>query len=176
MARITPIDVIKGISGKYGNGSNDYFATNTSSNRIRLAKYLNKPTGPATPDQLAQMETFGNQQKMAAAWLRANRPSEENGPDGTEAYQEAQALKKLAHLSNVRQIVLKYMDEDGNVTLPASGASTPPANSGSTPGSGSAPAGGGSQAPSGGASNGTSGGSQAPSGGDTGESGDGGGD
>ena len=174
MARITPIDVIKGISGKYGNGSNDYFATNTSSNRIHLAKYLNKPTGPATPEQLAQMEAFGNQQKMAAAWLRANRPSESNGPKGTEAYQEAQALKKLAHLSNVRQIVLKYMDEDGNVTRPASGTSTPPANSGSTPGSGSAPAGGGSgsgsQAPSGS-------GSQAPSGGgsDTGGS-DGGGD
>ena len=168
MARITPIDVIKGISGKYGNGSNDYFATNTSSNRIHLAKYLNKPTGPATPEQLAQMEAFGNQQKMAAAWLRANRPSEENGPKGTEAYQEAQALKKQAHLSNVRQIVLKYMDESGNVTLPASsgsGTSTPPANSGSAPGSGSAPAGGGSGS-----------GSQTPSGGDTGESGDGGGD
>ena len=130
MARITPIDVIKGISGKYGRGSNDYFATNTSSNRIHLAKYLNKPTGPATPEQLAQMEAFGNQQKMAAAWLRANRPSEENGPKGTEAYQEAQALKKQAHLSNVRQIVLKYMDEEGNVTLPSTGTTiggtTPP--------------------------------------------------
>ena len=171
MARITPIDVIKGISGKYGNGSNDYFATNTSSNRIHLAKYLNKPTGPATPEQLAQMEAFGNQQKMAAAWLRANRPSEANGPKGTEAYQAAQALKKQAHLSNVRQIVLKYMDEDGNVTLPASsgsGISTPPANSGS--GSTSSGSSGGSQAPSGS-------GSQAPSGGgsDT-DGGDGGGD
>ena len=174
MARITPIDVIKGISGKYGNGSNDYFATNTSSNRIHLAKYLNKPTGPATPEQLAQMEAFGNQQKMAAAWLRANRPSEENGPKGTEAYQEAQALKKLAHLSNVRQIVLKYMDESGNVTLPASGTSTPPANSGSGS-SNSGGASGGSQAPSGGSSSSGSG-SQAPSGSDTDESGDGGGD
>ena len=177
MARSTPIDVIKGISGKYGNGSNDYFATNTSSNRIHLAKYLNKPTGPATPEHLAQMEAFGNQQKMAAAWLRANRPSEENGPKGTEAYQEAQALKKLAHLSNVRQIVLKYMDESGNVTLPASGTSTPPANSGSSSGGSQAPSGGssssgGSQAPSGS-------GSQIPSGGGSGssdDSGDGGGD
>ena len=164
MARIKPIDVIKGISGKYGSGTNDYFATNSSSNRIHLAKYLNKPTGPATPAQVAQMTAFGTQQKLAAAWLRANRPSEENGENGTAAYQEAQALKKQAHLSNVRQIVLKYMDADGNVTLPASGTSTPPANSGSTPGSGSAPAGGGS-------------GSQAPSGGgsDT-DGGDGGGD
>ena len=174
MARITPIDVIKGISGKYGNGSNDYFATNTSSNRIHLAKYLNKPTGPATPEQLAQMEAFGNQQKMAAAWLRANRPSEENGPKGTEAYQEAQALKKQAHLSNVRQIVLKYMDEDGNVTLPASGTSTPPANSGSTPGSGSGSS-GGSQTPSGSGSQTPSGGGSGsnPSGGSQGGSSDG---
>ena len=176
MARIKPIDVIKGISGKYGSGTNDYFATNSSSNRIHLAKYLNKPTGPATPAQVAQMTAFGTQQKLAAAWLRANRPSEENGENGTAAYQEAQALKKQAHLSHVRQIVLKYMDAEGNVTLPASGTSTPPANSGSTPGSGSGSS-GGSQTPSGGGSQNPSGsGSQNPSGGDTGESGDGGGD
>lgn len=135
MARITPIDVIKSISGKYGSGSSDYFATNTSSNRIHLAKYLNKPTAPATPQQLAQMQTFAQQQKMAAAWLRANRPSEENGTKGTEAYQEAQELKKLAHLSNVRQIVLKYMDAEGNVTLPITGITnggyTPPTDGGS---------------------------------------------
>ena len=151
MARITPIDVIKGISGKYGSGSSDYFATNTSSNRIHLAKYLNKPTGPATEMQLAQMQIFGKQQKMAAAWLRANRPSEENGNKGTEAYQEAQALKKQAHLSNVRQIVLKYMDEEGNVTLPASGTTnggyTPPDNSGPESGGGSATPGDGDLEP-----------------------------
>ena len=160
MARIKPIDVIKGISGKDGSGTNDYFATNSSSNRIHLAKYLNKPTGPATPAQVAQMTAFGTQQKLAAAWLRANRPSEENGENGTAAYQEAQALKKQAHLSNVRQIVLKYMDAEGNVTLPASsgsGTSTPPANSGSSSGGSQAPSGGGSGSnPSGGSQGGSS--------------------
>ena len=128
---------------------------NSSSNRIHLAKYLNKPTGPATELQVAQMKAFATQQKMAAAWLRANRPSEENGPKGTEAYQEAQALKKLAHLSNIRQIVLKYMDEEGNVTLPASGTTnggyTPPTDSGSNPEG----AGGGSGNDSGSGSTGT---------------------
>ena len=159
MARIKPIDVIKGISGKYGSGTNDYFATNSSSNRIHLAKYLNKPTGPATPAQVAQMTAFGTQQKLAAAWLRANRPSEENGENGTAAYQEAQALKKQAHLSNVRQIVLKYMDADGNVTLPSTGTTSAPAipDSGSDSGSGSQP--GGSQTPSGGGSGSQGGGS-----------------
>ena len=163
MARIKPIDVIKGISGKYGSGTNDYFATNSSSNRIHLAKYLNKPTGPATPAQVAQMTAFGTQQKLAAAWLRANRPSEENGENGTAAYQEAQALKKQAHLSNVRQIVLKYMDADGNVTLPSTGTSSAPAipdssGSGSDSGSGSqTPSGGGSGSnPSGGSQGGSS--------------------
>ena len=173
MARIKPIDVIKGISGKYGSGTNDYFATNSSSNRIHLAKYLNKPTGPATPAQVAQMTAFGTQQKLAAAWLRANRPSEENGENGTAAYQEAQALKKQAHLSNVRQIVLKYMDAEGNVTLPASsgsGTSTPPANSGSSSGGSQAPSGGGSQNPSG------SGSQTPPAGGSETDGGDGGGD
>ena len=115
MARITPIDVIKGISGKYGSGSNEYFTINSSSNRIHLAKYLNKPTGPATELLVAQMKDFATQQKMAAAWLRTNRSSEENSPKGTEAYQEAQALKKFSPRRNVRQIVLKYMDEEGNI-------------------------------------------------------------
>ena len=115
MARITPINVIKGISGKYGSGSNEYFTINFSSNRIHLAKYLNKPTGPATELQVTQMKDFATQQKMAAAWLRTNRSSEENGPKGTEAYQEAQALKKFSPRRNVRQIVLKYMDEEGNI-------------------------------------------------------------
>ena len=168
MARIKPIDVIKGISGKYGSGTNDYFATNSSSNRIHLAKYLNKPTGPATPAQVAQMTAFGIQQKLAAAWLRANRPSEENGENGTAAYQEAQALKKQAHLSNVRQIVLKYMDAEGNVTLPSTGTTSAPAipDTGSDSGSGS-------QTPSGGGS--TSGGSNSGSGSQGGSSdGDGG--
>ena len=136
MARITPIDVIKGISGKYGSGSSDYFATNSSSNRIHLAKYLNKPTTPATQEQLDQMQRFGNQQRMAAAWLRANRPSTENGDKGTEAYQLAQSLKKSYRMSNVRQVVLKYMDQDGNVNLPTAGSTTvtPPSDSGSDTG------------------------------------------
>ena len=122
--------------------------------------------GEAT-EQVAQMTAFGTQQKLAAAWLRANRPSEENGENGTAAYQEAQALKKQAHLSNVRQIVLKYMDADGNVTLPSTGTTSAPAipDTGSDSGSGS-------QTPSGSQPGGGSG-SQGGSGGSTGGSSDG---
>ena len=132
MARITPIDVIKGISGKYGSGSSDYFATNRSSNRIHLAKYLNKPAGPMTEAQVRQTQLFATQQKMAAAWLRANRPSTDNGTKGTEAYQTAQRIKRQLCLSNVRQVILKYMDADGTVTLPDGSVTVTPSG-GTTP-------------------------------------------
>ena len=42
MAKITPIDIIKGVSGKFGGGnSKEYFATNKCSYRIHLAKRFN---------------------------------------------------------------------------------------------------------------------------------------
>ena len=42
MAKITPIDIIKGISGKFGGGnSKEYLATNKCSYRIHLAKRVN---------------------------------------------------------------------------------------------------------------------------------------
>lgn len=161
MAIVKPIDVIKGISGKYGSGSSDYFATNTSSNVIRLAKYLNKPTGDPTPSQKAQMEKFAIQAKMASAWLRANHPSTENGDKGTEAYQEAQAIKRQLHLSNVRQVVIKFMDAEGNVTLPSTGTTSGGAiDSGGGSGSDSGSGSGGSDSGSGGSDSG--GGSDLP--------------
>ena len=120
MAKITPIDVIKGISGKYGSGSKDYFATNKSSNQVRLAKLAHPYKGPATEKQLAHQAQFTARQVAASAWLNANKPSEKNGAKGTEAYQLAQKLKKALHLSNIVQVVHKYMDEEGKVKLPTS--------------------------------------------------------
>lgn len=48
MAKITAIDVIKGISGKFGGNANEYFATNKSSYNIHLAKFAHPYKGPAT--------------------------------------------------------------------------------------------------------------------------------
>ena len=75
MAKIIPIDVIKGISGKYGNKSSDYFATNRSSNQIHLAKIINPYQGPPTEKQKAQQAKFAARQVVSTAWLNANRPS-----------------------------------------------------------------------------------------------------
>ena len=115
MARITPIDVIKGISGKYGNNSNDYFATNSSSNKIHLAKFANPYKGPATEKQLAQREKFATKQAACTAWLNTNRPSEKNGQKGTTDYQRVQKLKRAFAFSNINQVIYKYMDDKGNI-------------------------------------------------------------
>ena len=74
MAVITPIDVIAGISGKYGSNSSDYFSTNSSSGQIHLAKYKNKPTGEPTEAQTLHRQMFGKQMRQVNAWLLANRP------------------------------------------------------------------------------------------------------
>ena len=127
MARITPIDVIKGISGKYGGNSNDYFATNKSSSKIRLAKYANPYTGPSTEAQVAQRMKFAERQMAVSAWLKANKPSEANGMKGTAAYQWAQKMKKSMALSSITQVLYKYLDEENNIVLPeGAGASTEP--------------------------------------------------
>ena len=140
MAKITPIDVIKGISGKYGGNSNDYFATNTSSNKIHLAKLKNPYKGPFTEKQLAQQEVFAARQAALSAWLVANRPSAENGEKGTEAYQYAQKLKRAYAMSNINQVLLKYMDDKYVITLPAGAGSS---NQPSTGGGSGSPSGGG---------------------------------
>ena len=147
MAKITPIDVIKGISGKYRGNSNDYLATNTSSNQIHLANLKNPYKGPFTDKQLAQQEVFAARQAALSAWLVANRPSAENGEKGTEAYQYAQKLKRAYAMSNINQVLLKHMDDKYVITLPAGAGSS---NQPST--------GGGSGSTSGGSNSGGSGG------------------
>ncbi len=118
MAKIIPIDVIKGISGKYGKDSDTYFATNSSSNKIRIAKLAHPYKGPATDKQLAQQEKFTARQAAATAWLNANKPSPANGEKGTEAYQYALRLKKAYRLSNINQVLFKHMDDKNTITLP----------------------------------------------------------
>ena len=127
MARITPIDVIKGISGKYGGNSNDYFATNKSSSKIHLAKFANPYTGPSTEKQVAQRMKFTERQMAITAWLNANKPSETNGSKGTALYQQVQKMKRAMCLSNVNQVLYKYLNEENNIVLPeGAGASTEP--------------------------------------------------
>ena len=143
MAKITPIDVIKGISGKYGGNSNDYFATNKSSNKVHLAKLANPYQGPYTEKQMAQREKFTTRQAVVTQWLNANKPSEANGEKGTAAYQYVQKLKRNLALSTISQVLYKYLDEEYNIVLPeGAGASTEPTESSEPSGGGSSDEGG----------------------------------
>ena len=116
MAKITPIDIIKGVSGKFGGNSREYFATNKTSYNIYFAKRVNDYQGPATEKQLEIRDRFKRKQKAVADWLRANRPV--NGRPATEAYRVALALKYRYKFSSINQVIYKYLNEDLQVVLP----------------------------------------------------------
>ena len=119
MAKITQIDVVKGISGKFGGHANEYFATNKYSGKIHLAKISNPYKGEASERQAEIQAQFALKAKAANKWLNDNKPSETNGVKGTEVYQLCQELRKSYGLSNIRQVVYKYMDEDGKISIPS---------------------------------------------------------
>ena len=118
MARITSIDIINGISGKYGKDADFYFATNTSSGKIRISRLPKPSHRPPTEKQKKQRSRFAARHASLTAWLNANKPSELNGPRGTEAYQHVQQLKRQLGFSLINQVLLKYMDENNVIRLP----------------------------------------------------------
>ena len=158
MAKITPIDIIKGVSGKFGGNSREYFATNKTSYNIYFAKRVNDFQGPATQKQLEIRDRFKRKQKAVADWLRANRPV--SGRPATEAYRVALALKYRYKFSSINQVIHKYLNDDLQVVLPNVGsdngdapnpAPSQPGNKPSGSDSGSnKPSGGGSQVGGGG--------------------------
>ena len=147
MAKITPIDIIKGVSGKFGGNSREYFATNKTSYNIYFAKRVNDFQGPATEKQLEIRDRFKRKQKAVADWLRANRPV--NGRPATEAYRVALALKYRYKFSSINQVIYKYLNEDLQVVLPNTGSDNGDAPNPAPSQPGNKPSGG---SPSGGAS------------------------
>ena len=147
MAKITPIDIIKGVSGKFGGNSREYFATNKTSYNIYFAKRVNDYQGPATEKQLEIRDRFKRKQKAVADWLRANRPV--NGRPATEAYRVALALKYRYKFSSINQVIYKYLNEDLQVVLPNTGSDNGDAPKPTPSQPGNKPSGG---SPSGGAS------------------------
>ena len=116
--KIIPIDIIKGMSGKVCQHSDTYVSLNGSSGKMHTGKRCHPYTGPATDKQIAQQLAFKARSEKATAWLLANRPSATNGPKGTAAYQQAESIKKALQLSNIRQVICRYMDASGKVSLP----------------------------------------------------------
>ena len=145
MAKITPIDIIKGVSGKFGGNSKEYFATNKTSYNIYFAKRVNDFQGPATQKQLEIRDRFKAKQKAVTDWLRANRPV--SGRPATEAYRVALALKYRYKFSSINQVIHKYLNDDLQVVLPnvGSGSDNGDAPNPAPSQPGNKPSGGGSQ-------------------------------
>ena len=148
MAKITPIDIIKGVSGKFGGNSREYFATNKTSYNIYFAKRVNDFQGPATQKQLEIRDRFKRKQKAVADWLRANRPV--SGRPATEAYRVALALKYRYKFSSINQVIHKYLNDDLQVVLPNTGSDNGDAPNPAPSQPGNKPSGGGSQVGGGG--------------------------
>ena len=148
MAKITPIDIIKGVSGKFGGNSREYFATNKTSYNIYFAKRVNEFKGPATQKQLEIRDLFKRKQKAVADWLRANRPM--SGRPATEAYRVALALKYRYKFSSINQVIHKYLNDDLQVVLPNVGNGNGDAPNPAPSQPGNKPSGGGSQVGGGG--------------------------
>ena len=148
MAKITPIDIIKGVSGKFGGNSREYFATNKTSYNIYFAKRVNDFQGPATQKQLEIRDRFKRKQKAVADWLRANRPV--SGRPATEAYRVALALKYRYKFSSINQVIHKYLNDDLQVVLPNTGSDNGDAPKPTPSQPGNKPSGGGSQVGGGG--------------------------
>ena len=142
MAKVIPIDTIKGLSGKVCSHSDTYFNYNHSAGTCYTGKICNPYTGKATAKQIAQQEAFKQKALRVSAWLNANKPSDTNGDKGTTAYQDAQRIKKTLQLANVRQVICRYIDAQGIVTLPASGQSVTPTPNPDTGGGGNTGGGG----------------------------------
>ena len=129
--KIIPIDIIKGMSGKICSHSDTSITLNSSSGLMHTSKLCHPYTGPATEKQIEQQNNFKALAARVTAWLNANKPNVSN-PFGTDIYRKAQALKRSLQLSNVRQVIYKYMDADGTVTLPDGSVTVTPSG-GTTP-------------------------------------------
>ena len=117
MAKITPVSIVQGISGKICHHDDTYFATNKQTGSVYAIKICNPSVAEPTAKQIAQRKAFGEKTKIAAAWLKANRPTE-GKPKGSEAYQNMLASYKMQHkIGNIGAYVRAHIDASGKVTF-----------------------------------------------------------
>ena len=92
MAKISPICLISGMSGKLGKRSEYFFVTNRQTGRIHTAKRTESYHVPSEA-QVAAQAKFTQRVQNTCLWIKTNGPATEH-PMGTEAYQKALAAYK----------------------------------------------------------------------------------
>lgn len=127
MAKIIPIDIIKGMTGKVCQHSDTYFSMNSVTGVTFTSKLCNPYTGPATAKQLAQQAKFKKKSELVNAWLLAHKDD--------ELRRQAESLRKSLQLASVRSVVYRFINEDsGTVKFPDGSISSAPVNPNPNPG------------------------------------------
>ena len=126
MAKIIPIDIIKGMTGKVCQHSDTYFSINSVTGVTHTGKICNPYTGEPTQKQLAQQEAFRKKAELVNAWLLAHKDD--------ELRRQAESLRKSLQLASVRSVVYRFIGEDGVVKFPDGSTSSAPVNPNPNPG------------------------------------------
>jgi len=154
MAKITPSHLFSSISGKLCKKESTYIAINHHTGQMYSGEYhgCDQPNSEA---QQAIKATFTSKAKLAAAWWRANKPSEKL-PKGSDNYQLVVKAYKGQHkignpYSYLRTLIgddlkvkLGDLDITGDVSA-GGGSASGGSSSGSQGGGSSTGNGGGSQ-------------------------------
>ena len=117
MAKITPINLIAGMSGKVCQHGDTYFVTNRQTGRVHTAKMCNPKTGNPSEAQLAQRSKFAKRTQNATQWIKTNGPTTEH-PKGTEIYQKAMSAYRAQHkIGSFFGFIANKISEEGTVTI-----------------------------------------------------------
>lgn len=116
MAKITPISLIAGMSGKVGQKSDTYFVTNRQTGQVHTAKIVANP-GEPSEKQLSARAKFTQRAQNTSRWLSTNGPTSEH-PKGTEIYQKALSAYKAQHkIGSFFGYIASRIADDGTVTI-----------------------------------------------------------
>ena len=116
MAKITPIDVIKSMSGKISQDSDIYCVTNPQTGKMHT-QHTSSVKIEKTENQEKVMSRFKMRTQLCSKWFAENKPSEKN-PGGTEAYWKMYyAQKHQSKIGSLQHFVKDRMDDEGNVNM-----------------------------------------------------------
>lgn len=116
MAKITPISLIAGMSGKIGQHSDTYFVTNRQTGQVHTAKIV-AAQGDPSEAQINARNKFKQRSQNTSRWLATNGPTTEH-PKGTEIYQKTMSAYKAQHrIGSFFGYVASRITDDGSVTF-----------------------------------------------------------
>ena len=117
MAKILPMNLIAGMSGKVCQHGDTYFVTNRQTGQVHTAKMCNPANIPPTEAQLEVRSRFSKRAQNTSAWIKSNGPTEKH-PKGTELYQKAMAAYRAQHkIGSFFGFISSKISEEGTVTI-----------------------------------------------------------